>query len=296
VLPAISYVIASLLKAVTRLLRAFPLYCYWNPNGDLPPSKISQTWIFSFLAPTADAICIASGNLVCFAQSMFFLPRLCLTRGEKFLGGIARWVFEVIFRVIGFIEAFVQSFIHPQHTCIGPSCDQKAGSKEQSASVGGGSGSHSVTAKPLGSMLVILLSIPIDLLIGDGDVACTTICPSVIGTVPPPKPCDCWNISPQYAGNPSLNAYQFSTTGCVVQHVRANDSMTVTSHVGEDYGDTSGCCISYIPQWSKPNPFARVWTTFQHCLLTTPDLAHRWLRVDQMRFPLLQMIPKLHPT
>jgi hypothetical protein len=254
VLPAISYVIASLLKAVTRLLRAFPLYCYWNPNGDLPPSKISQTWIFSFLAPTADAICIASGNLVCFAQSMFFLPRLCLTRGEKFLGGIARWVFEVIFRVIGFIEAFVQSFIHPQHTCIGPSCDQKAGSKEQSASVGGGSGSHSVTAKPLGSMLVILLSIPIDLLIGDGDVACTTICPSVIGTVPPPKPCDCWNISPQYAGNPSLNAYQFSTTGCVVQHVRANDSMTVTSHVGEDYGDTSGCCISYIPQWSKPNP------------------------------------------
>lgn len=254
VMPAISYVIAAALKAGTRLLRAFPLYCYWNPNGDEPPSKISETWIFSFLAPTADAICIASGNMVCFAQSMFFLPQTCLSRGEKFSGGVARWVFEVVFRVIGFIEAFVQSFLHAPHTCVGPNCDQKPGSKEQSANVG--SGAPGVSAKPLGNMLVILMSIPTDLIIGDGDVACTTVCPSLIGSVPPPTACGCWNLSPNYAGNPATDVYQWTTTGCVVEHVRVNDSMTVTSHVGEDFGDTSGCCVAVgnVTTFNKRSP------------------------------------------
>ncbi len=255
VLPALSYVVAAVLKALTRLFRAFPLYCYWNPNGDEPPSKISETWIFSFLAPTADGVCIGIGNLVCFAQSMFFLPQTCLSRGEKFTGGVARWVFEVVFRVIGFIEAFIQSFLKEPATCVGPTCDQAAGSKETSASVGSGSGNTaSMSAKPLGKMLVILMSIPIDLLIGDGDVACTTICPALIGSVPPPTACGCWNTSPNYAGNPALNAYQWTTTGCVVEYTRVKDGVTVTDHVGAEFGDTSGCCISNITGWTKRSP------------------------------------------
>ncbi len=254
VLPALSYVATALLKAIIRLLRAFPLYCYWNPNVNQEtfeteaPSIIEETWIFSFLAPTADAICIASGNMICFAQSMFFLPRTCLSRGEKFAGGIARWAFEVVFRVIGFIEAFVQSFLHPAVTCVGPTCEQKAGSQEQSASVGDSPG---VNAKPLGNMLVILMSIPIDLLIGDGDIACTTVCPSRLRTVPTPLPCDCWNKSPRYGQNSVVISYNYTTdvAACTTDYRRTMDGVDViNTHVGAEFGDTSGCCLLVRPE------------------------------------------------
>lgn len=168
------------------------------------PAIIRDTWIFSFLAPTADALCIASGNLMCFVNSMFLLPAVCRRFGSKFLGSVIRWVAEIILRVVGFIEAFVQSFISSPNTCVGPNCDQKAGSKEQTA--------KGVNAKPLGNMLVILLSIPTDLLIGDGDVACTTLCPSILA-VPKPDACGCWNRSPAYAGGANITA-QFLWIHC----------------------------------------------------------------------------------
>lgn len=176
VLPAISYIIDAVLRALTNLARQFPFNCYWRPFYPQVPSIIDQTWVFSFLGPTADALAIASGNLFCFAESMFLLPTRCLPRGEKFLGGLVRWLAEVVLRVVGFIEAFIESFINIPNTCVGPNCDQTKG-KQQSA--------MGVQAKPLGNMMVILLSIPIDLLIGDADISCTSICPSIIGNYAP---------------------------------------------------------------------------------------------------------------
>ena len=96
------------------------------------------------------------GNLQCFANSMFLLPQVCLERGQRFLGATVRWVAEIIFRVIGFIEAFVRSFIQEDVTCVGPNCDADPDSKEQSY--------KGIQQSELGRMMVILLSIPIDLL------------------------------------------------------------------------------------------------------------------------------------
>jgi hypothetical protein len=229
VLPAVSYIIEQVLLALTNLARQFPLSCYWRPAYPNVPHIISETWIFSFLAPTADALCIASGNLVCFAESMFLLPSTCLARGEKFMGGIVRWVAEIILRVIGFIEAFIESFITSPNTCVGPNCDQKAGSKQQT--------SMGVNAKPLGNMLVILLSIPIDLLIGDADVSCTTICPSILAN-PTPSACGCWNLSPGYINNGATQVY-IPTTDMNI----CTDPMTM-KHVSAAYGRTDVCCYA----------------------------------------------------
>ncbi len=199
VLPALSYVINAASVAAVGFVRKFPLSCYWKPCVPSPiepvrcpnnvPQKIDETWIFSFLAPTADALAISVGNLQCFAQSMFLLPQICTQRGQKFLGSVVRWAAELILVVIGFIEAFVSTFIAPDNTCVGPACDQAPGTKVQTT--------KGVDAKQLGKMMVILLSFPSNLLIGDSEVACTTVCPSVYA-VPRPTICGCWNKSPAY--------------------------------------------------------------------------------------------------
>jgi hypothetical protein len=236
VIPAVAYIVQAALKAIVGLLRQFPLSCYWKPSGGRVPAIIRDTWIFSFLAPTADALCIAVGNLMCFVNSMFLLPQKCQRLGSRFLGSVVRWVAEIILRIVGFIEAFVQSFISAPNTCVGPNCDQKAGSKEQSA--------KGVNAKPLGNMLVILLSIPIDILIGDADVSCTSICPSILAR-PKPDACGCWNRSPAYAGgaNNALTGPYFPLT---TNYSACIDQLTF-KHVGEEFGNTNACCVITNP-------------------------------------------------
>lgn len=173
---------------------------------------------------------------MCFVNSMFLLPQKCQRLGSRFLGSVVRWVAEIILRVVGFIEAFVQSFISAPNTCVGPNCDQKAGSKEQSA--------KGVNAKPLGNMLVILLSIPIDILIGDADVSCTQICPSILAR-PKPDACGCWNRSPAYAGgaNNALTGPYFPLTS---NYSACVDQLTF-KHVGQDFGNTGACCVITNP-------------------------------------------------
>ena len=232
VLPAVAYIVQAALKALVGLLRQFPLSCYWKPAGGRVPAIIRDTWIFSFLAPTADALCIASGNLMCFVNSMFLLPQVCQRFGSRFLGSVVRWVAEIILRVVGFIEAFVQSFISSPNTCVGPTCDQKAGSKEQTA--------KGVNAKPLGNMLVILLSIPTDLLIGDADVACTTLCPSILA-LPKPDACGCWNRSPAYGGGANITGPYVPDTGVTNSSICLDPA--TGEHVGARFGQTRGCCV-----------------------------------------------------
>ena len=247
VLPAVSYIVNAILVALTRLSRGFPFPCYWKPFYDQSrpetsiPRVVAETWIFSFLAPTSNAVSIAIGNTMCFAQSFFLLPNVCLGRGVRFLGSISRWLFEVVFRVIGFVEAFVATLIGVPNTCVGPTCDQKPGSKVQTT--------KGVNAKALGDMLVILLSIPIDLLIGDSQVACSTVCRRIIAN-PRPGFCECWNRSPAYAGDifPSLyewtNTTSLSLSASIAMCPYFPDprNLTKVEHVGKRFGTDVGCC------------------------------------------------------
>lgn len=218
-LTGLSYVVNAVLVASTGFLRKFPLSCYWKPcipSNVIPvrcpnnvPQKVDETWIFSFLAPTANALCISVGNLQCFAQSLFLLPQVCLYRGQRFLGSVVRWAAEIILRVVGFIEAFVAVFIAPDNTCVGPTCDQAPGTKVQTT--------KGIDAKQLGNMMVILLSIPNDILIGDSEIACTTICPSQYAITKPTK-CGCWNASPRsppYGNGAQIYNYTTNNTLCI---------------------------------------------------------------------------------
>lgn len=271
VLPALSYIINALTTASFRLMRQIPFSCYWHPSlayGQSVPTNIAQTWIFSFGGPTADALCIAMGNMQCFAHSMFFLPQYCLAYGERFLGGTVRWAAELLFRVVGFIEAFVQTLIALPWSCIGNNCGPSSGYSQPPV--------KGINSRRLGEMLVILLSWPFDSLIGDAAVACTTICPSTFAV---PRPdfnvgdgfngclagaqscaCGCWNDSPNYAnkkgkisigGGPLLPPYRWvpSTDPSGICKDRLPQAMQsgITRHVGEIFGRSDGCCVLVNP-------------------------------------------------
>ena len=166
---------------------------------------------------------------------MFLLPQVCLERGQRFLGSVVRWAAEVIFRVIGFIEAFVRSFIKEDVTCVGPNCDADPDSKEESY--------KGVQQSELGKMMVILLSIPIDLLIGDREVACTTVCRSFFA-VPAPRLCECWNWSPRYGnrrnGNDGLYEWTTDLGVCATEGLENKNTI---EHIGTLFQNTTGCCV-----------------------------------------------------
>jgi hypothetical protein len=241
ILPALSYIIHAIAVALTDLMRKFPLPCYWHPVpvGTTIPTQLRQTWIFNFLAPTADALGIATGNLMCIATSTFFLPPITIKPGERFLGSIIRWVAEIIIRVVAFIEAFVQTLIASGNQCVGTkeACEGRQGA---------GKSTKGVNSKALGKMLVILLSIPIDILIGDSQIACTTVCPSVFA-VPTPDPCNCWNLSPMYGATQGSPSYAWVADGDATGNGVCRDlslavlELNITQHVGTPFGtNTSG--------------------------------------------------------
>jgi hypothetical protein len=267
ILPAVSYIADAILVASVRLTREFPLSCYWHPapNGAIP-NKVSETWIFSFLGPTADAAAIAVGNTMCILQSMFFLPMPSMPYGERFIGSTVRWGAEVAFRIIGFIEAFVESLVTPQYSCVGPSCSAAPGSPDQTES-------HGVSAKRLGAMLTILFSIPVDMLIGDSSVACTTVCPPFNANPPPDADilpfngcihspvtqscsCGCWNGSPMFGGSLQANAQRpyawivsnVTGVGSPCRDMRKSlVDAGIIQHVGLPFGRTDGCCALQYP-------------------------------------------------
>lgn len=203
ILPSASNIVQSVLFVATDLIRKFPLLCYWKPCNPDPPANcvfdsVEESWIFSFLGPVADSLCIAVGNLMCFVNSVFLLPSQCLVQGQEFLGGAVRWIFEAIFRIISFIEGFIRQFTDEPVTCVGGDCGTGPGE------------AFGVQPNPLGSILTALLSFPIDLLIGDSDVACSTICPCIEHGDSPSNciddadvlndRCVCWDFSPNYPG------------------------------------------------------------------------------------------------
>ncbi len=241
ILPAVSFIVQAVAVSLTDLQRKFPLPCYWHPVpvGETIPTQLRETWIFNFLGPVADALAIATGNTMCIATSTFFLPPVTIKSGERFLGSIIRWVAEIIIRVVAFVEAFVQTLIASSNACVGSkdACEGRQGA---------GRSTKGVNSKKLGKMLVILLSIPIDILIGDSQVACTTVCPSIFA-VPTPKPCECWNLSPLYGGGNGRRIYEWvadaDATGNGVCKDYSQDAIDnfITRHVGTPFGtNTSG--------------------------------------------------------
>lgn len=210
------YVAREILLAIVGFLRKFPLPCYWNPAGHTetqiggifttctpqvtpgcecvfvkgPVNDIESSWIFSFAGPVANALCVSVGNLMCFVNSIFFIPVGCLGLGEKFLGSTARWGTDLAFRIVAFIEGFVRQFTDPVPACVGvqPMC----------AAPTAGSGSFSgVSPAPLANLLTSLLSWPVDMFIGDGPVSCSYICPkNTRFQTNVTLRCQCYQLSP----------------------------------------------------------------------------------------------------
>lgn len=228
ILPSLSNIVRAVLFVLTDLVRKFPLLCYWKPNAVI--DQITDSWIFRFLGPIADSLCIALGNVICFVNSIFLIGRCngdpgdmsCIEcsnyTGKRFLGGLIRWVFEAVFRVVSFIEGFIRQFTDEPMTCVGGNC-------------GSGPGvAFGVAPDPLGSILTALLSFPIDLLIGDSSVACSTVCPPGISNEPVLNDrCACWDISPNYPGSLQDRLYVYTTVGCTADLGGACCRLTVPS-------------------------------------------------------------------
>lgn len=227
----------QLLTAVVGFLRKFPLPCYWQPAGrtfvgqlsvsgipiatncDLltdpdckcffekdPMNLIEESWIYSFLGPTAEALCISAGKLMCFINSIFFIPQGCLIFGEKFLGSTVRWGTELVFRIVAAIEGFVRQFTDDVPTCVGgdPMCADIENTGTYSE----------VGAAPLGRILTSLFTWFTDSLIGDSVVSCSRICPE--GSLRM-NTCDCWNLSPR------TGAYTANGDPAVIRIVNGTD-------------------------------------------------------------------------
>ncbi len=208
------YVAKEILVALVGFLRKFPLPCYWNPAGSTTTTiggiptictpnvdagcectftkgamnTVESSWIFSFLGPVANAMCVSVGNLMCFINSIFFIPAGCLGLGEKFLGSTMRWGVDLVFRIIAFIEGFVRQFTDPMPSCVGP---------EPNCAAPTAGSYNGVSAIPLGNLLTSLLSWPVDMFIGDSVVSCSRICPK--GSLTQPNvtlKCQCYQLSP----------------------------------------------------------------------------------------------------
>jgi len=237
-----------ILVSLMNFIRLFPLPCYWQPSGqsqtwigqqqipcvvgiggcyckwvELPMTQISQSWIYQFLGPLSNALCIALGNIMCFINSIFFISVECLADGQQFIGSTVRWGFELVFRIGSFIEGFVKQFTNPEPTCVGsnPLCNVK-----------NTVGFKGVQPAPLAQLLTSLLSWPIDTALGDSNVACSRICPfgTYNNVASPGYICGCYQLSPQ---TDARNASGYS--------VWAPSSIVVGNNT------FNACVLAYVP-------------------------------------------------
>lgn len=190
-----------------------------------------NTWIFRFLGPVANAICHTSQSSACLFNSMFFLPDQCYIAneivnqndqsitlignngqeapgpGQLFFGGLARWPAEMLFRTVGFFEGFITILLNPTPQCTGPNCDSNAGFGGGGTDGCGAAGSpndinSAINKNAFQRIFVSFMSMPIDSLIGDHLISCSTICPvtSIAQPVTSPRACNCYQNSPLTQG------------------------------------------------------------------------------------------------
>lgn len=183
VLGAISYLIQRILIALVTLVRRLPDPTYWSPSKTQTLFTIEETWVYTFLGPIADAACLTLGNAICFLNSLFFLNPACLDEGKRFAGSTIRWLFEIVIRLIAFVEGFVSQFIDsPPCAASDPTCQEY-----------GANQAYGVSSSQLGRAFVAIFGIPFDVLIGDGSLSCSGICtPRVLQGL---GECACYNLA-----------------------------------------------------------------------------------------------------
>lgn len=221
ILRSLPLVLDKVLNAIVGFTRKFPLPCYWSPSGItyvalngvsqvnvsisdrctpmVDPgcqcifearelTSVENSWIFSFLGPTINAICIAVGNLTCFVNAIFFINMSCDETARSFLGSTTRWAFQLPLLIISTIEGFIKQFTDPPPTCVGsdPTCDPES-QNEYSG----------INDRALAKQLIALFGWAIDSTLGDSRVACSRICPNGIVS---DQTCICYDRSPVTRG------------------------------------------------------------------------------------------------
>lgn len=150
---------------------------------NLPPTLAkNSTWAFRFFAPIAIEACKFAASIVCFIQVI--VPRCTVTRAI-IVESIVIWAFEIVIRLIEFIEGFVLTF-------AGKNC---GGSSSQTNGFG-------FDTKCLTGAMVSLLSLPVDLLIADAAVVCGG------------SPCGCWGAGYELS---DANFAQITNNKCVLR-------------------------------------------------------------------------------
>ena len=222
VIPAISYLAKVLIDTVVTLIRRLPDPSYWSQGNHVAGSSlgsIQSTWIYRFLAPIANASCVAVGNLICFLNSFFFLDPKCTPVGRRFLGGTIAWPLQAVQVIVSLIEGFFQTVIPP--ICTGGDCGENK------------PGYQGLKANTLGAAITAFLSFPVDLLIADGLVSCTGVCDPVTLRQFPNNPCMCYNLSPKTRANKdyieAIFGYGFTATNLEIYQNWWNVSYNATT-------------------------------------------------------------------
>lgn len=205
IIPATLNVIRQLAKALVDMIRKSTLACYWKPStsvytynattGLCQPAAVSNlydptnSFVFRVFSPISNALCIAVGNGVCILNSVFFLSEECLTPGSRVAGGGIGWAFTVFYRLFATIEGFITQFTDEEETCTGldSTCDSTYGTAVFADTVG---------ANQLAAILTPMLTLPLDLVLADSQIACTSICPRGSSYIKiHPNPCQCYDVA-----------------------------------------------------------------------------------------------------
>lgn len=109
ILVEIPGLVKVILVKVLQLLRNIHRPEYWE-DPECGSLGADCGWATFFFGPIADQACIALGTLPCFITIIFPLLKPCGVYAETWFGGIARWYFEIIIRVVEFIIGAVKEF------------------------------------------------------------------------------------------------------------------------------------------------------------------------------------------
>lgn len=278
VIPGLLNVVRQLAKALLDMLRKSTLACYWKPStsvftynatsGLCQPAAVSNlydptnSFVFRVFSPVSNALCIAVGNTMCILNSVFFLSEECIVPGSRAAGGGVGWGFTVFYRLFATVEGFIVQFTDEGDTCAGldSTCDSTYGTAVFADTVG---------ANQLAAILTPMLTLPLDLVLADSQIACTSICPrgsSYIKTQP--NPCQCYDVAHSTRGTydvtpaPPINRATvwepvrvFDATGAVIDpfaHAAAIADMSNVLYVEKG---------RYFPDYARYMQDAAFWKT-----------------------------------
>lgn len=196
---AIPALVEVILLKLIQLIRGFWSSDYWNPgtHGEVIPECQGRTtcsWALFFFGKIADTSCTAFASVFCLLTVLFPRMDACSAYRDSFFGGIPRWAFEAIIRVIELIEGIVETI------SSGGNCSQYATDPVD------GSITATVESGCLAAALGALLSFPFDLLLADPYL-------DISG-------CSCTGVAdPAYLNGVCPNCVYSSTCACDVTRI-----------------------------------------------------------------------------